>query len=113
MMTAPELGIELGNGLEIVARCLRRRQRDSRRAATAGRRATSSRYHREIALRPYRGVAHTGIIRIFDFAVLDFLHARKTLLHDQHVRGNDGFAESAELLLILLLYGSKKGFVTD
>src|SRR5439155_8694142 len=57
---------------------------------------------------PERRVAHAGAIRVFQLAVLDFLHAREALHHHFHVRMDDRFAKSTELLLVLLADGVMK-----
>jgi len=60
-------------------------QEDVERAARAAGSATSRRDHGNIADRPQRGIAHARTVGICEIAILDFLHARETLLHDFHV----------------------------
>ena len=69
--------------------------------------------HRRVADRPHRRIAHARTIRIVELAVFDFLHAREALLHHEHVRSDDRFAEAAELFFILLLDRREERLVGD
>src|SRR5262249_22485232 len=110
-VTTAEFTVEFRQGLESVARCLGRRSRNRMSAASSA--ATSRWDHGQVTLRTDGRIAHAGTIGRFEFAVIDLLDARKALLHDLHVRGNDSFAEAAELLLVLLLDRRQEGFVAD
>src|SRR5438045_9324800 len=93
-------GIELRKGLESVTRRLLRWSGDARAATRAGA-TTGGGNDRRVANRPHGRIAHRGMVRIFELAVFDFLHARETFRHDGHVRGHDVVAEAAEFFLIL------------
>ena len=105
-----EFGIELGQRLEGVARRLLRGRGNAR---AAGRPAAGGRNQRLVLVRRDRRIAHRGTVRVVELAVLDFLHARETLVHDGHVRRDDVVAEAPEFLLVLFLDRGMEGFVGD
>src|SRR5207253_1699908 len=75
--------------------------------------ATGGRDHRHVAYGTDWRITHARAVRIFDFAVFDFLHAGEALLHHLHVRGNNRFAEPAKFLLVLMFDRREKGFIAD
>ena len=97
-----ELGVELGHGLE------RRALLSLRHGAAwaAGAFAAGGGCHFDSAgvVRREQRVAHGRRVGVLDPADVDFLHALEAAEHHLHVRLDNGIAEAAKLLLVLLVH---------